>query len=306
MRAPLLPLVLLAAGLGALGGLTGCSLFPRHEEVWTPIPTRLGERRVAGADTSWVLAAPAYELVVRDREWLPDAKQELDLALQAWRRHLGGEPGPAAVFIVDSLDLLSAADTLSWRERGYRIAVAVVPPRRRGDPPRPGLIAPWVARAWLDARAGDGAELPAWLREGAAALVGEPALASYAPAFLAQERKRMLPLDTLVRRELPRPRPPRRFERPRRFARVDSTVVARGEAVAFLQFLTSREGTGVVGRLVDAARAGGTSSTPAALLAAVGVEPADPAALERPWREWLTRQAEDLGVRNPRFVDAED
>ncbi|HEU4699134.1 MAG TPA: hypothetical protein VFS40_08140 [Gemmatimonadales bacterium] len=299
---PLVLAALLAAGLA--GG--GCSLFPSHEEVWTPIPTRLGTRAVSGADTAWVLTQPGagYEVITRSRERLPDVKPDLDLAARAFRRYFGTAPKTVALVLADSLTELERTDTLSAHERGAPIVRLVVPKelrRRRAYQSAPigGLAAARVARAWIRAQAGDSVRLPRWVLEGATGLVAEPALQEFSIEALRRRSKLVQPLPAFFAAgpagvdsvtTAPVPVDLRKLKRQQR----DSLLAYRAQAVAVAQFLADRSGPLVVGRLVEAFR---TTRDPAAALAAAGVTPAQPDSLDTVWRAWLQQRDRQLGIR---------
>jgi hypothetical protein len=288
------------AALALAAASAGCSLFPKHEEVWTPIPTRLGERRISGADTAWVLAEPAYEVHTRDRERLPDLKADLDLAARTFRRYFGTDPRPVAVVLADSVGELARLDTMGVHLRGLPVVPLVIDARR--DPERfggPGaMVTPRVARAWVRARAGAGTRLPRWLEAGAVALVAQPMLEERGLEMLRRNKKLIVPLPTLLAQRPADSLDPAAAEQPdialRRLSRAqrDSMGVLLAQSAAVAQFLVERSGPAVIGRLVDAAR---TAADPAALLAGAGVDPASPEALEKPWREWLQKRDRGLG-----------
>src|ERR687889_767805 len=83
----------------ALG--SGCAWyrthFPARDEVFKPIPLDVGERRVTGGDTAWAVGGDGYELVVPDRELLPDGKRALDYAAREFARTFGVLPPPVVV-----------------------------------------------------------------------------------------------------------------------------------------------------------------------------------------------------------------
>lgn len=299
---PLTLAALLATALVA----GGCSLFPRHEEVWTPIPTRLGEREVSGGDTAWVLATPGsgYEVLTRSRERLPDVKTDLDLAARTFRRYFGTAPKTVALVLADSLPELARTDTMSAHERGEPIVRFVVPKelrRRRSyeSAPLGGPAAARVARAWIRAQAGDSVRLPTWVLEGATGLVAEPALEDFAIEALRRRSKLVQPLpaffggapaavDSVTHALVPVDL--RKMKRQQR----DSLLAYRAQAVAVAQFLVDHSGPLVIGRLVDAYR---TAKDPATALAAAGVTPAQPDSLDTLWRSWLQRRDRQLGIR---------
>ena len=128
--------------------VAGCrsfrEMFPRHEDVFTPIPISLGEQHVRGPDTTYTLAGPGYELVARSREPLPDAKTALESAEAGFRRVFGQEP-PAVVVTLraraprergeraDSAQQPDTASLLPPDDRP-RVNVFVAPPLDPRDP----------------------------------------------------------------------------------------------------------------------------------------------------------------------------
>jgi len=84
------------AFLLSLPALSACSaireMFPSREEVFKPIPVTIGEPRVIGTDTVYVLESPEYELVAPMRELLPDARKALDHTAREYRRVFGDDP----------------------------------------------------------------------------------------------------------------------------------------------------------------------------------------------------------------------
>ena len=232
---PLLPLL-----------VVGCSafreLFPSHEDVFKPIPVSLGEEHVTGADTTYTLAGPGYELVSRTREPLPEAKTALDGAAASFRRYFSQDP-PAVVVTLrvrqrraERGDSAQRADTASLApaDSRPRVTVFVAPPADPRDP-RAGrmmmagvsstAIATPVVRAWMEARAdrvapradsavaragmgpGDDPRIPDWLEATLPErIAGSPRADMLAMRFAAQaadKRATLLPLRTLF--TTPRP-----------------------------------------------------------------------------------------------------
>jgi hypothetical protein len=76
--------------------VTGCasfgSLFPSHEEVFTPIGPTVGVARIDGKDTSWVLSGAGYELTSANRALLPSVQAALDGASADFRAYFAGDP----------------------------------------------------------------------------------------------------------------------------------------------------------------------------------------------------------------------
>jgi len=91
----------LAALTLATGALAGCasfgSLFPSHEDVFTPIAPTVGVARIQGKDTSWVLTGTGYELAASNRALLPSVQTALDGAATDFRAYLGGDPPTVSV-----------------------------------------------------------------------------------------------------------------------------------------------------------------------------------------------------------------
>lgn len=91
----------LAALALAAGALAGCasfsSVFPSHEDVFTPITPNLGVARVVGKDTIWVLTGTGYELTASNRTLLPAAQAALDAAAADFRAYMGGDPPSVSV-----------------------------------------------------------------------------------------------------------------------------------------------------------------------------------------------------------------
>jgi hypothetical protein len=175
----------LAGALAALlAPLAACKTlretFPKREDVFKPIPVSLGEERVAGKDTSYVLAGRGYQVITRDRELLPEAKTALDRSSAAYRRYFASEPPTVGVLLraprrkgqrPDSLAMPGAhvVTMTGWRERDVD--------ERRGPPPeaQSAYAAIPLANAWLAALADSlSGPLPDSLRAAASAS-GAPA-----------------------------------------------------------------------------------------------------------------------------------
>ena len=91
----------LAALVLSAGALAGCatfsSVFPSHEDVFTPITPTVGVARVQGKDTTWVLNGTGYELTASDRKLLPAVQTALDGAATDFRAYMGGDPPTVTV-----------------------------------------------------------------------------------------------------------------------------------------------------------------------------------------------------------------
>lgn len=243
-----------AVVLGTLSALgVGCSWyrthFPARDEVFKPIPIDIGERRVRGADTTYAVGGDGYELIVPDRELLPDAKRTLDYAAREFVRTFGVLPPPVVVEArwMDG-DARPARRTLvdsTYRRPDGRraIAVRVAPPPKdarqrelamRYYAPLAAAV-PAVSRAWLSGyadgappRAGssptapraegpawtlvDDPRLPDWLEEGVVALVAPSPRQDLLDAAVAREVDALPALRSLF--VAARPGAPRRDGRP--------------------------------------------------------------------------------------------
>jgi len=88
--APLMALVV--AGCASFS-----SVFPSHEDVFTPIAPTVGVARIQGKDTSWVLNGTGYELTASNRALLPSVQAALDGAATDFRAYMGGDPPTVSV-----------------------------------------------------------------------------------------------------------------------------------------------------------------------------------------------------------------
>ena len=155
-----------AAGATALlGALSGCaafhSYFPSRDEVFKPVPVTLGEERVVGHDTTYVLTGRGYRVVTRDRDLLPDAKSSLDRASFAFRRFLAVEPPTVDVRLQVASRRNARSDSArraapAFADSGGRVVTMVAwreDRGRRGEPRTSGVSVPSVAlaRSWMSA-----------------------------------------------------------------------------------------------------------------------------------------------------------
>ena len=152
--------VVLAVGCGGYN-----SMFPRREEIFKPIPVEIGEERVQGADTSYVLAGTGYQVVARDRELLPEAKSALDRVAGNWRQYFGAEPAAVTVVLRPPARRGSRPDSVAPAPNPGTTGVVFVAARRPRDDERDlrsmpdlgmrdGATTLPVVRAWLSAPAG--------------------------------------------------------------------------------------------------------------------------------------------------------
>ena len=234
---PVATVVLAAFALWGCGGFR--SVFPRHEDVFTPIPVSLGEVRLEGDDTLYVVEGSGYELLAREREHLPEVKKSLDQLAVRFRRHMGVEPSSVVV-------ALRAVRRGDARRRGgdarsdsarlappdgrplVTLPVGVLEPRdarARGSTLATPIRTSAVTRAWLAAHAAkirdvpapggadsaprqrlaprDDPNIPDWIEVAAPGLIDGSPLQELALRRLASRTDSILPLRTLF--ESPRP-----------------------------------------------------------------------------------------------------
>src|SRR4051812_44178663 len=82
--------------------LGGCSHFISHEQAFPPIVPMVGDMRVSGKDTVYLLRAPSYEVVARTRTILDDTRHSLDDASRNFSRYFGEPIVPVHVVVSDS------------------------------------------------------------------------------------------------------------------------------------------------------------------------------------------------------------
>lgn len=295
-----------AAALIALAACTPAG------QLYEPVPANLGDAVVVGGDTLYRVAGRGYVLLAARREALPDVKQALDLAAVRWRGFFGTEPPGSTVLIRDS----STADIDEASLRGLGVGpfvgltgIAAVQPRPmspgpaganpiptpvRRAPAEP-VVEAWV-RTFADSvggagrRRGDPAGVPDWLEIGLVELVGGSGMPEVAASRLRRD-SRLLSLAELFASRQPPSVAAEAGERDRRPRRrtLDDALQDPSERYSLqsalvMQFLIERGGLTVPRHLLTALTQGRTIGE---ALTAAGVSPADPAALEEPWRDWL-------------------
>ena len=127
----------LAALALSAGAVAGCasfgSLFPSHEDVFTPIGPTVGVARIDGKDTSWVLSGAGYELTSSNRALLPSVQTALDGAAADFRAYFAGDP-PTKSVVALQLKRGQRPDTARARaDPATRRDSALRPPRRAGS-----------------------------------------------------------------------------------------------------------------------------------------------------------------------------
>lgn len=237
----------------ALVSLSACSavreMFPSRDEVFKPIPITIGDPRVIGDDTVYVLESAEYELVAPMRELLPDARKALDHTAREYRRVFGDDPQKIVVELrAVSRDRVADGwipDTVEPSEGPRRaVAPAILPEKRSSRQPvaPAGFLMMRAARAWLLARAdyrvgrtpaapggqvrfGDDARIPDWVEDALTDLIGgSPAQEMYV-ARLA-ERVETVSLRDVI--DATRPEPTKDAQRRAQLPPTASTRPAGG------------------------------------------------------------------------------
>jgi hypothetical protein len=281
-------------------------------QLYEPVPANLGDAVVVGNDTLYRVRGRGYVLLAARREALPDVTQALDLAAVRWRGFFGAEPPSATVLLRDSSTAELTEQQVRSLGNGPFVGLTGLPgaaarpmtPGPAGPNPLPTPVrraaAEPVVEAWIGTfvdsvaggggRRGDPARVPDWLEIGLVELVGGSGMPEVAASRLRRD-SRLLPLTELFATRQPAAVVPEAGERDRQPRRrtLDDALQDPAEryglqSALVMQFLIEQGGLTVPrDLLVELPR--GRSIGEA--LAAAGVSPADPAALEEPWREWL-------------------
>jgi hypothetical protein len=319
----------------ALPVLSACSrlreMFPSRDEVFKPIPVTIGEPRVIGSDTVYVLDAPEYELVAPMRELLPDARKALDHTAREYRRVFGDDPQKIIVELrAVSRDRVADGwipDSVEPADGPRRaVAPAIVPEKRASRAPvaPAGFLMMRAARAWLLARAdyrvgrspvapgtaarfGDDPRIPDWIEDAVTDLIGgSPAQEMY--VMRLAER-----VETLSLRELLASDRPETAKDAQRRAQLPPTAATRPAGGVFMGGPPSRDRGKLEGTELFRARSVafaiflaehegreflGTladrllSGEPAeTALAAAATLPDDLEGIEKAWKDWMRRLA---------------
>ena len=317
----------------ALPALSACSalreMFPSRDAVFKPIPVTIGEPRLIGSDTAYVMESPEYELVAPVRDVLPDAKKALDHTAREYRRVFGDEPRKILVelravardrvvdgWIPDSVEPAN----------GPRRAVApVVLPDKgssRSAVAPAGFLKMRAARAWLLARAdyrvgrtpppadaetqfGDDPRVPDWIEDALIDLVGESPAQEMYVARVAEQMESLV-LDDLL--ESTRPEPAKDTQRRTQLPPTSATRPAGG---AFMGGPPSRDRGKLEGAELFRAQAVSfaiflaehegreflgrladrlmSGESSETALASAATLPDDVPGLEKAWKEWMLR-----------------
>lgn len=217
------------AAVISLGALAGCasfsSRFPSHDEVFIPVPLTVGELRVEGTDSSYVLTGPGYELSSKDRSLLTDAQGAIDRAEASFARYFVTQPPTIRVVLkpvsrkgprpdsasIANSDWPRSVNVFVWKPEGREREMM-------GSGVRDEAVALPVARAWLAiitdsaARASArtrlisnttadttaGASTPGWVQSALTTLIAGSPDPDLLIAALAKKTDKMIPLSSLL------------------------------------------------------------------------------------------------------------
>lgn len=302
----------LAVAAAAMLGATGCAtlreMFPRREEVFIPVPLPIGERRLIGADSAWVLSGDGWEMRAPRQDPLVEAEKILEGAARRWQRAFRGAPRLIVVEFHDwkgGRDRAAIDSVRAASDSTRLVRVFYVPERdRRQTGARivsPVIALPVVMR-WLNARldsivptatrsAGSIEPYPDWLESALPQWLAASAMAAIGTNRVAQlESDRLIPLVELFamtrppfpREEFREPgEPPPRVSAGRRLQRPDIFVA---QAQALVEMIVEKEGDAFLGWMSDELARG---STMAAVLSTAASLPRDVPGLEHVFRDWL-------------------
>jgi hypothetical protein len=317
----------------ALPALSACTalreMFPSRDEVFKPIPVTIGEPRVIGSDTVYVLEAPEYELMAPMRELLPDARKALDHTVREYRRVFGDAPQKIVVELrAVSRDRVADGwipDSVEPAEGPRRaVAPAIVPEKRSSRAPvaPSGVLMMRAARAWMLARAdfrvgrpvpvpnstvrfGDDARIPDWIEDALIDLIGgSPAQEMYV-ARLAERVETVSLRDVL---ESARPEPAKDAQRR---AQLPPTAATRPAGGVFMGGPPSRDRGKLEGAELFRAQAVAfavflaehegreflgtltdrllSGESAETALASAATLPDDFAGIEKAWKDWMQK-----------------
>jgi hypothetical protein len=319
----------------ALPALSACSslreMFPSREEVFKPIPVTIGEPRVIGDDTAYVLDAPEYELVAPMRELLPDARKALDHTVREYRRVFGDDPQKIVVELrAVSRDRVADGwipDTIEPADGPRRaVAPAIVPEKRSSRAPiaPAGFLMMRAARAWLLARAdyrvgrsptapdatprfGDDPRIPDWIEDALTDLIGGSPEQEMYVARLAER------VETLSLREVLESTRPEPAKDAQRRAQLPPTASTRPAGGVFMGGPPSRDRGKLEGAELFRARAVAfaiflaehegreflgtltdrllSGESAETALASAATLPDDLAGIEKAWKDWMRKLA---------------
>ncbi len=332
-RSPRFPLLLALAVLP----LVGCASAPqpRYPEVdETQLRLLRADLRLMGSETTWVARGNGYDLVSRTREEIVMLQPALDEQGRVFRRLFSAEPERVEVRVAGAptrpgappqapppllaeeqggaLDvrspLRSGPGARGTRPDGYLMSVDSV--LRSGERP----AGQRVMERWLRALAakvgglqGAPARMPEWAMLALPGLVEDANIEDLIAVQLAAHPEALLPVAQVLGSECPKggegSTAPAVQPRVRDLAALRNgpplTGRARceGQALLIARYLMSREGYGILGRMVSAQLAGAPVTE--GLVGARSVA-TDLTTLDGEWRRWLMGRADQVGPRDRR------
>jgi hypothetical protein len=289
-----------AAGVLAILFGAGCSYFPKHEDVYIPIPLNIGESRVENGDTVYVLSELGYRVVAPRQQVLADVQHDLEGAARQFQVYFDALPDTVTIRFVDSIEVRDIRDFPTMELNGARIenGEIVLPARpsrrmRTGgvSVPPPFRASPAAARLWLAAHARrvqaanrpggiDSAAVPAWITSAMADVIVQGA-SPVSAAMLAREGTDLDSLRVLF--EMRSLIETEDLNRPGR-RDLERWRLRRLQAMSVASFIVEREDKRFLGRLAERLFAGVPITE-----ALRGAEhlPADIGQLEEQWRAWV-------------------
>ena len=296
----LAPLALLA-GLGL-----GCSFFPKHEEVYIPIPLDIGQPLIEGDDTLYVLGGIGYRVIAPRQQVLADVQHDLDAAARQFQTYFDALPDTVTVRYIDSLEVREIRDFEMLRLGGARVenGEIILPARPVGrmrnapnaQPPFRASIA--AAHLWIDAHARrihagrhaapgatDSLRVPAWIESAMSDLLIVGSMPGGAPQ-LWRSREDLVSLRDLFAMSSLMETSER--GRPGRGA-VEKWNLLRLQSASVAAFIADREDPRFLGELAERLFAGVTIEE--ALRGAESL-PGSVEQLEEQWRAWVRERGE--------------
>jgi hypothetical protein len=211
-----------------VGALAGCaslsSRFPSHDEVFIPVPLTVGELRVEGTDTAYVLTGAGYELRSKDRSLLTDAQSAIDRTEASFARYFLTEPPRIRVVLKPVSRRGPRADSTSAASDGWPRTVTVFVWKAEGrdremmgSGVRDESVSLPVARAWLTIVTDSAAQAararlvsgtsedttvspraPGWVMSAMTTLIAGSPDPDLLVAALSKHAERIVPLRTLI------------------------------------------------------------------------------------------------------------
>ena len=304
-----------AACTAAILVTSGCStfreMFPRREEVFIPVPLPIGERRLVGADSAWVLVGDGWEIRAPRQDPLVDAEKILEGTARRWQRLFRGTPPRVIVEFHEwrgGRDRSAIDSVRALPDSGRTVRVFYVPEQEQlRRPGMAGMVSPVVAvpvaLRWLGARLDSVAPtvarapgsiepypdwletaLPHWLAASTTAAVGTMRAARLDPdKIIPLAELLVMPRPPMPREEFREPgEPPVRRSANRRMQRADIFIA---ESQALVDMIAEREGDAFLGWMTDELARGATMP---AVLATAASLPRDVAGLDQAFRDWLS------------------